>query len=300
MTVETRPGFIESAVKDNSPLALQQEENFQPQFIQGKKDIVRDLIWSNPVELFNDGVSLQRDFMQGIVEYGQLLIDPIYWGQEKGAPRGDGSKVFVLGGFATFPWMYRDTVKALKRNGYDAVALPWGINIKPIKQVAHEWLPKIWKEAKNSGHKVKLIGHSLGGFDWAAMFLENPDMFMESVDHVVFDASPRPTKVNKALAFAYLITQWFVEDNDFEVGNKAELLKEAQNDGLINGTSVDSSDDPILQGQFLLRDQDHFVIDHASHSALAANPDFVEIAVYRFAGQEVPYNPRIRQGRKPA
>lgn len=300
MTVETSPGFIESAVKDYSPLAPQQEENFQPRFIQGKKDIVRDLIWSNPVELFDDGVSLQRDFMQGIVEYGQLLIDPIYWGQEKGAPRGDGSKVFVLGGFATVPWMYKDTVRALRRNGYDAVALPWGINIKPIKQMAHEWLPKIWKEAKNSGHKVKLIGHSLGGFDWAAMFLENPDMFIDSVDHVVFDAAPRPRRLNRLVESGYLIVQWFTKDEEFEIGNKTELLKEAEDEGLIRVTSIDSSHDPMISGKFLGRVQDHYEIDHASHFALGVNRDSVKIVTYRFAGREVPDNPRIKQGRQAA
>lgn len=269
----------------HSPHTISQEDDSQPQFIQGKKDIIRDLVKSNPIELFFDAISLYQDFLQAIVEDRQLVKDPIYDGE--GVPRGDGSKYLFMGGFATWPWMFNDGLRTSWKIGYEAKAVWSGPNIGPIRQTAKRLLAVIREEAKESGGKVNVAGQSLGGLNWAAAFMENPEMFIEYVDHVIFGVSPRPTRVNKALGIAYLITQWFVSEDGYDVGNRAELLKRAQDDGLIKVTSIDASTDPVIQGHFLGRDEGHYVVEYASHSGLGNNRDFFRTCAYRLAGEEI-------------
>lgn len=296
--------LLSSAVSEiDTPLELQREGISHQRFIQSKKDIVNDLVSSGPIELFYDLIKLHRDFLRAAGEHTRFMMDPVYWGE--GVPRGDGSRLLYLGGFMTSPWMFVDPILTFRRIGYDAVTVPlsiWGvINTKPIKTMGRELLTLIWKEAKQSGHKVKVVGESLGGLDWAAAFIENPDMFIESVDHLVCAVSPRPTRVNRALEIAYLITQWFAgEEEEIEIGNKLELLKEAQDESLIKVTTVDSSDDPVIQGHFLGKSESHFTVDEASHSGMGKNRRFIKIAANSLMGEEVASDSYTHQGSQAA
>lgn len=256
----------------------------QPVFFQSKSELFKDLVGSSPIELFHDLRGIQRDFWKAAHEYRDLLIDPIYDG--RGVPKGDGSTVVVMGGFGSIGINYYETVRTLRKIGYNAVTPPWGVNIKPINEMAKSLMPFVRSEKIKSGKKVKFIGHSLGGFDGAAMFAQAPDEFVDYVDHVVFDASPRPTSVNKAIAFAYLVTQWFESDNEFDIVKKIDLLNKMEAAKQLKVTSVDSSSDPIIKGQFMGK-REHFVIEGASHTALGLNANFLKAVAYSFAGEEM-------------
>lgn len=269
----------------HSPHAISQEDNLQVEFIQGKKDIFRDLQKSNPIELFFDAVSLYHDFWHGVIEHRQLVRDPIYQG--KGVPHGDGSKLLYMGGFATWSWMFVDSLRTCQRIGFEPKAVWSGSNTGSVRPTSRRLLSVIREEAKESGHKVNVIGQSLGGLDWAAAFMENPEMFVEYVDHLVLGVSPRPTRVNKALELAYLVTQWFSDDDGYDVGKRAELLKKAQKERLLKVTQIDTSSDPVLDGEHWVMDEGYYLLDRASHFGLLNNRDFFRVISYRFAGEEI-------------
>lgn len=266
----------------------------QPRFLHNTQELVSELITSKPVEYVHDLKSIYDDFRKASWEFFQLYTSPVYYGYD--VPRGNGESLIYLGGLFSLEAHYSPAVKFFRRIGVDAKTFPWGINIKPVKERAKELLPFIRQEAKDSGRKVKVMGHSFGGYGWAATFAQYPYEFVEYVDHVIFDASPRPTRVNTAFATAYLLTRlpWRFREDDFEISDKIDLLTEAEDAGYIKVTSIVSSHDPIVEGVPLGKVEDRFVIDKASHSFLGTNRDSLSIAAYRLAGQEPEIGPNSR------
>lgn len=265
-------------------------------FLQSKAEISRDLLRSHPIEYVWDFQGVIRDFGCGVVEKRNLRRDPVYEGI--GVPHGDGKPVIVMGGLISSPVHYWDTVKSLRNSGYDAKVYPYVLNVMPPTQMARELMPYLRREAKASGRKVAVVGHSLGSYDWGATFAQNPEEFVEYVDDVVFDESPRPYRINKAIEVAYLMASWPFEDEDFELGDKAELLKELEGSHQIKFMSVDSSRDPIIpDGQYFGLSQDHFVIDGMSHCGGASSPEFVKLLTYHLADVPVDFKrlPHVHQ-----
>ena len=268
---ESRPGF--------SPASS------DPQFISSRAELIADVLNSTPGEVIEHIENFLSDGKKALWEHFKLHINPVLFGY--GVPRGNGESVFYMGGLFSMRFHYADPVFALRNSGWEAKTVPWSwMNIKPPVERAKELMPLLRDEAKRTGKKSKVIGHSLGGYDWAATFAQNPDEFVEYVDHIVFDASPRPTRLNKILAVGYLLTRIPFRQDDFELSEKVELLKEAEEAGYIKVTSIDSSNDPMVQGEPLGREKDHFIVDDASHSFLGGNSHSLEIMAYRLADQE--------------
>lgn len=277
-----------AAFSIDSPQVEQESSLTVPRFIDNKRALTAEIfpsIFLKPFDLYYDSAKLAADFVKGCQEYVQLRRSPVHL--DKRIPRGDGSKVIAFGGLNTITRNYDPIIDELRALDWDAVCYPWGVNNKPPGQFALECEPFIIGQAKASGRRVKIIGHSLGGFDELALFIRNPQEFLELVEHVVFDASPRPTRMNKALELAIVLSGWLSPEVSHEVGEKAELLKKFANEGLIKVTSVDSSHDPIIGGQFFGRVEDHFIIGGASHYGLAYHPDSLRVSAFRLAGEEV-------------
>jgi len=260
--------------------------NPQPDFIKSKNNLWDEVAKRGVIEVFSDVNKLAKDLAVGIVEMKDLKKDPIYGGL--GVPRGDGSPVRILGGFGSSQVHYFDSARAISRAGYEVKTLPWGnLNVKNPLEMAPYMMPELISSKKETGKRAKLVVHSLGGYDAAAMFAMYPQQFVDSVEHVVFVGSPRPKELNSALALSYLVLHMFEKDEEFGITERLTDLERAVDAGFLKVTSVDSSYDPVVRGEHLGRDENHYVIDNASHSALGMNRHTIRAVAHAFAGEEV-------------
>ena len=96
------------------------------------------------------------------VEMLYLRVSPVYWGF--GIPRGDGSAVVVIPGFLGTDLYLAEFRGWLSRIGYRSYYSGIGLNAEcPNLLIKHRLRETIEKAYKETGHKVHLIGHSLGG-----------------------------------------------------------------------------------------------------------------------------------------
>lgn len=254
--------------------------------ISSRAQLLREVVGRGPTELFRDAASLVRDVSVGAREMIDLRRDAVYEGL--GLPKGDRSPVGIIGGFGSSQVHYFDSAHSLSRANYDVRTMPWGmVNEKNPFEMADFMMPEIRQFKRDSGQKIKLVVHSLGGYDAAAMFAMYPQEFVDSVEHVVFVGSPRPEKLNSALALSYLVLHMFERDDEFQMTEKLSQLDDVVDAGLIKVTSVDSSYDPVVRGQHIAKDENHYVIDRASHSALGMNRFTIRAVAHAFVGEEV-------------
>ncbi len=272
------------AINGHSPFKLEQP-NYTPNFpkiVATTNEMAADLMFANPVDVFNDVKSVLGDFRKGLREWARLQIDPVYYGM--GVPHGRGETVITQGGLLSTVLHYHDTFKFFGRSGYRPVSLPWGINIGSPKEVGKKLLKKAGEEAKANGRRVKGKGHSLGVYQWMGAFAENPDEFVASVDHLILDGGPWPTWVNKAVETVYLITHPFNTQDEYEVAEIAEkipLLLSAVASGDLKITSTVSSSDPVIKGIPLGKT---YVLQGASHGFLSGHPDSLRVTAFELAG----------------
>lgn len=94
----------------------------------------------------------------------------------RGAPRGDGSGVIVFPGFLMPDFYLVDMRRWLKRIGYRAYASHIGVNADCPNLLVHERLNDTLNRARReTGCKVHLVGHSLGGIIARSMAAQRPD-----------------------------------------------------------------------------------------------------------------------------
>lgn len=254
--------------------------------ISSRAQLLQEVAQRGPTELFQDAASLVRDVSVGAREMVDLRRDAVYEGV--GLPRGDRSPVGIIGGFGSSQIHYFDSAHSLSRANYSVRTMPWGmVNEKNPFDMAHFMMPEIKQFKKDSGQRIKLVVHSLGGYDAAAMFALYPQEFVDNVEHVVFVGSPRPERLNSALALSYLVLHMFERDDEFKMTEKLTELEDVVESGLIKVTSIDSSFDPVVRGQHLAKDENHYVIDRASHSALGMNRFTIRAVAHAFVGEEV-------------
>ena len=258
-------------------------------FIKSKGQLLGDVLTSGPIKLAYDFKGVGEDLVRSGREMLELRRDPVFEGI--GVPHGDGSPVRVLGGFYSSQAHYFDFTTGLNHANYKAETLPWGhANVLAPFKMADYMMPTIEQVRKETGHKVKLVVHSLGGYDTTAMILKYPERFVDSVEHVVFIGSPIPNRLNSALALGYLVVHMFEGGEEFEMAKRLDVLEPIIESGLVKFTSIDSSRDPIVGGQHLSYNRDHYIIPEASHGALGMNRHSLNVVTNAFAGEEVDPN----------
>jgi pimeloyl-ACP methyl ester carboxylesterase len=97
----------------------------------------------------------------------------------------DAAPVLVLGGFLSHPYYYAPFGRILGQRGY-AVHYDEVFNAQPFKPHVVAIADRVQRMADTSGTPIRLVGHSLGGLQAAAVLIECP----EAVSHVVTVASP--------------------------------------------------------------------------------------------------------------
>ncbi len=143
-----------------------------------------------------------------------LHAAPVYYGF--GVPRGDGSGVVVIPGFLGTDLYLAEFHAWLRRIGYRPYFSGIGVNAEcPNLLIQRRLNQTIEKALAETGRRIHLIGHSLGGLIARAVTAQRPN----DVASVITLASPlRGTVLNRAvLRAAEAVRLRILEDSGTEV-----------------------------------------------------------------------------------
>jgi triacylglycerol lipase len=105
-------------------------------------------------------VPLWREVLTGI-DMARLRVSPVYYGI--GVNRGDGSAVVTIPGFMGSDLYQTEFRFWLRRIGYRPYASRIGRNINCLQKSGETLVSTIEKAYQETGRRVHVIGHSLGG-----------------------------------------------------------------------------------------------------------------------------------------
>lgn len=118
------------------------------------------------------------------LDWTLLHISPVYFGF--GVPKGDGSPVIVVPGFLGSDVYLYELYLWLGRIGYKPYLSNIGWNADCLNTLSNKLIETIKTAHNETGKKVNLIGHSLGGVLSRSAAIQNPDL----VESVITLASP--------------------------------------------------------------------------------------------------------------
>ena len=121
------------------------------------------------------------DFLQ---QFASLARDPVGYGV--GVPRGDGRPVLLIPGFTAGDWSLGTLSRWLGRIGYKPYLSGIDLNVGCPRRKVELVGWRVEKIARESGQRVTIIGHSLGGVLGRAIAATSP----ASVREVVALGSP--------------------------------------------------------------------------------------------------------------
>jgi triacylglycerol lipase len=145
-------------------------------------------------------VPLWREALFGI-DWLSLRLSPVYYGI--GLPRGDGAPVVLIPGFLGSDNYLVEMYNWLRRIGYQPYYSRIGRNAECPDVLRERLFETIDRAYEDTGRKLHLIGHSLGGLLARAAAARRPDQ----VAQVICLASPfRDIRVHPMI----LAAAWFV------------------------------------------------------------------------------------------
>ncbi len=112
------------------------------------------------------------------VDWMLLHMSPVYFGF--GVPRGDGSAAIVVPGFLGADVYLYELYLWLSRIGYKPYLSNIGWNAECLNTLSDRLIATIERAHKETGRKVHLIGHSLGGVLSRSAATQHPEL-VESV-----------------------------------------------------------------------------------------------------------------------
>lgn len=115
---------------------------------------------------------LWREAFVGL-DWLALRSSPVYYGF--GVPRGDGSAVIVIPGFMGTDMYLQEIFSWLRRIGYRPYMSRIGWNAECINTLVNRLSETVAKAQAETGGKVHLIGHSLGGVIARSAAAQRPD-----------------------------------------------------------------------------------------------------------------------------
>lgn len=118
------------------------------------------------------------------LDWTLLHLAPVYYGF--GVPKGDDSAVIVVPGFLGSDFYLYELYLWLGRIGYTPYFSSIGWNADCLNTLANKLTETIHKAHEQTGKKVHLIGHSLGGVLSRSAAAQNSDL----VESVITLASP--------------------------------------------------------------------------------------------------------------
>jgi triacylglycerol lipase len=118
------------------------------------------------------------------IDWTMLHFSPVYFGF--GVPKGDGSAVVVVPGFLGSDFYLYELYLWLARIGYKPYLSNIGWNADCLNALSDKLNLTIQKAHEETGKKVHLIGHSLGGILSRSVAAQNPSL----IESVITLASP--------------------------------------------------------------------------------------------------------------
>ncbi len=118
------------------------------------------------------------------VDWALLHLSPVYYGF--GVPQGDGSAAIVVPGFLGSDVYLYELYLWLSRIGYTSYFSNIGWNADCLNTLSEKLIETIHKAHKETGKKVHLIGHSLGGVLSRSAAVQHTDL----IESVITLASP--------------------------------------------------------------------------------------------------------------
>jgi pimeloyl-ACP methyl ester carboxylesterase len=215
----------------------------------------------------------------------------------KRASRGDGHPVLVIPGFMTGDAFTRSLRRFLEELGYDAYPWELGTNLGLRDETCYSLEQKIAAIHKATGHRVSVIGHSLGGVYVRAIAHRQSQHVRQIITlgtpfNAAFSAR-EPDGRGGALARAY------------ERLNADSIQDELPNSSLMNyppagpSTSVYSESDGIIGWEQCLDiagDCTENICVPGSHTGMTHNPLVLHVIADRLAQAEDAWRPFIPTG----
>ena len=154
-------------------------------------------------------ISMLREALFG-VEAALLHASPVYYGF--GVPRGDNSAVVVIPGFLGTDIYLMELFAWLRRVGYTPYFSGIGLNAEcPNLLIQRRLKDTIERARKETGARIHLIGHSLGGIIARAVAGQRPN----DIASVITLGSPfRGTVVHPSvLRAAKFVREWILQEH---------------------------------------------------------------------------------------
>ena len=118
------------------------------------------------------------------LDWTMLHLAPVYYGW--GAPKGDGAAVIVVPGFMGADFYLTELYLWLRRVGYEPYMSGIGLNADCLNVLAKKLAATVARAHAETGRKIHLIGHSLGGILSRSVAVSQP----EKVASVITLGSP--------------------------------------------------------------------------------------------------------------
>jgi triacylglycerol lipase len=226
------------------------------------------------------------------IEMVYLRLSPVYWGL--GIPPGDGSGVVVIPAFLMSDLYLAEFRLWINRIGYQAYVSGIGRNSEcPNLLIQHKLHATIQKAYKETGRKIHLVGHSLGGVLARAAAAQRPDR----IASVITLGSPfRGVSVHHSvLRAAQLVRGQILERNGDDVlptcytaactCNFLESLV-VNPPKTVRQTAIYTKSDGIVDWKVCRtgKPADDFEVS-ATHIGLAFNPIVYDVVAHRLAGK---------------
>lgn len=113
-----------------------------------------------------------------------LRMSPVYYGM--GVPRGDGSPVVLVPGFMGVDAYMAELYMWLGRIGYRPYMSGIGMNAECPGRLTRKLIGTIERANRETGRKVRIVGHSLGGVLGRKACQQRPDI----VGQLIYLGSP--------------------------------------------------------------------------------------------------------------
>jgi len=225
------------------------------------------------------------------VEAMLLHVSPVYYGA--GVPSGDGSAVVVIPGFLGTDIYLMEMHAWLARLGYKAYFSGIGLNAEcPNLLIKRRLNETIDRARAETGRKIHLIGHSLGGIIARSAAAQRPD----DVESVITLGSPfRGTVVHSRVLRAAEMVRLHILDKhgpgvlpDCYTGRcTCNFLDSLKRDlpGSVSETAIYTRSDGVVDWEYCITGDPAVDLEvPGTHLGLAFNPTVYDAIAWRLAG----------------